>query len=102
MYAVCVLFDIHPEHLTEFMPRIRTQAETSLANEVGCHHFDVCTDTSAPEKIFLYELYSDKSAFEAHLNTDHFKEFDSVVAPMLRSKSVTTYDTIHQPVPATG
>lgn len=102
MYAVCVQFDIHPEHLPAFMPLMCAQADNSLAGEEGCHHFDVCTDSNAPDKVFLYELYTDKAAFEAHLNTDHFKEFDSDVAPMVRAKTVTTYNTIHQPVPATG
>ena len=38
--------------------------------------------------MFLYEVYDDRAAFEAHLSMPHFKAFDAATADMIRSKTV--------------
>ncbi|MEL7265822.1 MAG: putative quinol monooxygenase [Planctomycetota bacterium] len=95
MFIVAVVFEIHPEHVDAFRSAIRVQSETSLRQESGCHQFDVCYEadptTSAPPQCFLYEKYTDRAAFDLHLQTDHFADFDKLVAPMLRSKEVRTW-----------
>lgn len=37
-------------------------------------------DPGRPNEIFLYELYTDRAAFEAHLASDQFVAFDANVA----------------------
>ena len=94
MFAVSVTFQINPADWAAFMPAMRANAATSLADESGCHRFDVCTDPARPNEVFLYELYTDAAAFEAHLTSTHFKAFDALVAPMIASKSVATYTQV--------
>jgi autoinducer 2-degrading protein len=91
MFVVTVNFEAYPHEASAFLARVRTQATDSLSNEPGCHHFDVCTDPNQPERVFLYEIYSDEAAFQAHRETAHFKSFDADVATMLRSKAVETW-----------
>ena len=91
MFAVIVTFQINPSDWAAFLPAMRDNAATSLAQEAGCHRFDVCTDPARPHEVFLYELYTDAAAFDAHLSSDHFKAFDARVAQMVASKSVATY-----------
>ena len=91
MYAVSVIFDVEPASRAGFLGLVAKQAANSLRLESGCHTFDVWTDSARPE-IFLYEIYASRAAFEAHLESDHFKSFDGAVATMVRSKSVVTYD----------
>lgn len=91
MFAVVVTFQINPTDWAAFMPAMLANAATSLADEAGCHRFDVCTDPARVHEVFLYELYTDAAAFDAHLASDHFKAFDALVAPMIATKSVTTY-----------
>jgi quinol monooxygenase YgiN len=92
IFVVTVNFEAYPEQASAFLARVRTQASDSLANEDGCHHFDVCIDPAQRERIFLYEIYTDAAAFQAHRETAHFKAFDAEVAPMLRSKAVETWE----------
>ncbi|NNE88355.1 MAG: antibiotic biosynthesis monooxygenase [Silicimonas sp.] len=94
MIAVCVTFDIKPEHLKAFLPLMHAQATNSLAQEPGCRHFDVCTDGDNKDRVFLYELYSDRAAFDAHLASDHFKTFDVSVVGMIAAKKVSIFDTV--------
>ena len=37
---------------------------------------------------FLYEIYDDATAFQAHLASPHFKAFDVQVAQMVAEKTV--------------
>jgi quinol monooxygenase YgiN len=88
MYVVVVDFKIKPERLKEFMPLMLENARASRDTERGCRQFDVCVDPKDPASVFLYEVYDDRAAFDAHLATAHFKKFDPAVAPMLASKAV--------------
>ena len=95
MFAVCVTFEIKQDVMDRFLPLMRANADTSLRTEPGCHQFDVCTN-EASSTVFLYELYSDAAAFQAHLQTAHFQEFDRATAEMISDKSVSTYEGVHQ------
>ncbi|UES45727.1 putative quinol monooxygenase [Roseibium aggregatum] len=91
MYAVTVVFQIKAEAVEDFLPLMIANAEASLKDEPGCRQFDVCTDPDRPGDVFLYELYDDADAFQAHLQTPHFKSFDAKVARMIAQKTVRTY-----------
>jgi quinol monooxygenase YgiN len=91
MFVVTVLFKIKEERVMEFLPAMDYQAGVSLGREEGCRRFDVCLDPDDPTRVFLYELYDDKAAFEAHLETDHFKAFDRLIRGWLESKDVATW-----------
>ena len=90
MYVVIVDFRIKPECVADFMPLMLQNARASRETEPGCRLFDVCVDPSDKTSVFLYELYDDRAAFDAHLATAHFKRFDAAVAPMVATKSVRT------------
>ncbi len=96
MYAVCVTFQLHQDSLAAFMPLMLRNAQTSLKDEVGCHRFDVLTNKDASDRVFLYELYTDRAAFDTHLAGDHFKTFDAAVAPMIAHKDIQTWDQVAQ------
>ena len=99
MLAVCVDFEIEPACLDEFMPIMRRNAAASLANEAGCHQFDITQDPQTPIKIFLYELYDDAAAFERHKEADHYLEFNAAIDGMVVAKSVRLLTRV-EPDPA--
>lgn len=88
MYVITVEFTIHARHLGAFMPLVQENARISRETERGCRHFDVCRDPARPQCVFLYEVYDDRAAFDAHLAAAHFKAFDAAVAAMVASKTV--------------
>ena len=96
MFAVTVLFRVSPEDADAFGALVRENARASLRTEAGCVQFDVCTDPATPGDVFLYELYDDAAAFDAHLASDHFKAFDEAVKGMVQVKTVRTYTEVHQ------
>lgn len=94
MYVITVEFQVKPEHISAFLPAMKEQAKNSLDLEEHCHHFDVCQDTNNSNRIFLYEIYSDEAAFQAHLDSTHFKTFAERVSTWVDSKSVHSLNKI--------
>ena len=92
MFVVTVTFKLHAAHETAFLERMRQQAAESMAKEDGCRHFDVCTASDGSNKVFLYEIYSDQAAFDVHVQSDHFKDFDAAVRDWVAEKSVQTWN----------
>lgn len=96
MFAVVVTFDIKAAEMPSFLSLMHKNAATSLEKESGCHQFDVCVDPSRETEVFLYELYTDKAAFDVHLASEHFRTFDAAVAHMIAHKDVKTFSRVTQ------
>ena len=89
MYLVAVTFRIRPDRIDAFLPRVAQQARDSL-EEPGCRRFDVWQAPGEPARVFLYEIYDDRAAFDAHLASPHFRAFDAEVGPWVQDKQVET------------
>ena len=96
MYAVCVTFKLNHGQTSAFLPLMRGNARKSLTDEIGCMQFDVLTDPTNPDSVFLYELYTNRAAFDAHLTSAHFKSFDAATAAMIAHKDVQTWSEVTQ------
>ena len=94
MYVVLVEFIAKPGHEADFRSRVLRQAADSLANEPECHVFDVCHDPERSDRTVLYEVYTDRAAFDVHLASDHFASFDTTVGPWIASKTVSLLNRI--------
>jgi quinol monooxygenase YgiN len=88
MFVVCVDFEIVPDHLEAFMTAMRINAEQSFKKEAGCQQFDVCQDKQSSKSLFLYEIYDDEAAFEAHKRTPHYGAFNQAINGMVVHKSI--------------
>jgi autoinducer 2-degrading protein len=94
MFVVIVEFTIKPGFTDEFRERVKRQAEDSLRLEADCHRFDVCIDLEREDFVLLYELYSDRDAFDTHLVSSHFIDFDATVCDWISDKRVAIYSLI--------
>ena len=95
MFAVVVTLTSKPKTVVAFMPLMLANAAASL-KEDGCSQFDVCTDPTRPDEVFLYETYDTAVDFQHHLKIAHFLSFDAGTAEMLATKDVRTFNTVHQ------
>lgn len=93
-YAVTVFFEIKQGKMDEFMEHITNNARCSVRDEPGCRQFDVCTDPSQPNTVFLYELYDDLAAFEAHQTMPHYKATGPKVADLVANKTLRTFERV--------
>ena len=94
MYVVIVEFTIREGFHEAFRERVRQQARDSLAQEDECLVFDVCIDPQREHFVLLYEVYSDATAFDAHLAAPHFVDFDATVRDWVEDKRVSRFERI--------
>ena len=72
LIALFVTLHVRRALKESFLAAIITQGAVSLELEPGCLQFDICVDTADPDRFLLYEVYEDRAAFDAHLETPHF------------------------------
>ena len=72
MHIVIAPIQIKKSFKERFLEEIIADAKGSVTNEPGCLRFDVVQDSNDPDRIWLYEVYRDAAAFEAHTQTPHF------------------------------
>ncbi len=91
MQALIVEFRILPAHHEAFADAIAANARASRDNEPGCLQFDVCRDPDDPGLFFLYEIYRDEAAVQAHLGAPHFLQMNAATESWVESKAVRRY-----------
>lgn len=95
MQALVVDFRVKPDCIDAFDTAIRANARASVDGEPGCRQFDVCRDAADPALFFLYELYDDEAAVQAHLRSPHFQALDQASAHWVVTKTVRRLERTH-------
>ena len=83
MFSLVVQMEVRPEHREEFLDGMAGNAEAAVRDEPGCLRFDVSTVAADPNRFFLYELYTDAAAFEAHKASPHFAQWRRIAEHVL-------------------
>ncbi len=86
-FAVIVIFRVAEQRAEEFKKALRFHSENTW-REVGSIKFVSYVDEIDPLTFYLYELYENRTAFEAHTKTDYILEFRDMVTPLLREPAV--------------
>lgn len=77
-----------------FMLAMSVNAAASVRDEPGCLTFDVVRDRSDPDLVWLYEVYVDEAAFEAHMHSAHFLASRPLINPLILSQEVIEADVL--------
>ena len=92
-FAITVAFELVEGAFPEFHRLLAQNAALSVELEPDCLRFDVLTpnDAAAPTHVFIYEIYRDRAAFDLHLASDHFRQFDQRSRDLVLSKTIVAY-----------
>jgi len=95
MLALLVTIHIQPERRDAFIASMLDDARGSVNDEPGCFRFDVLQDAKDPNTIYLYEVYRDQDAMQAHVQAPHFIRWRDTVKDWYASPiQVTNCTTI--------
>jgi quinol monooxygenase YgiN len=83
--------DINAAHLDRYKAALREEIETSIRVEPGVLSLYAVSVKDHPTQIRLFEMYASLAAYQAHLETPHFKKYKTETAGMV--KSLTLLDT---------
>jgi quinol monooxygenase YgiN len=93
-FVIVVDFKIKPGGMVAFRRLIDDNAQASVKDEPGCRRFDVLSSRKEADRILLYEIYDNRAAFDAHLQTPHFAVFNAESAALVADKTVIEYDLV--------
>ncbi len=99
-FAVTVEFRLRPGATARFTALVLENAAASLLEEDKCRRFDVLAPpqgNGGDDLVFLYEIYDDRAAFAAHLDSRHFKVFDQATRDLVLTKTVREFTVLDPP-----
>jgi quinol monooxygenase YgiN len=86
-YINAVDLDINPADTAKFLEFVKENGAASV-KEPGCREFNISVLAKDPNHVFLYEVYDNEAALNAHRATDHFKKFAAATANMVTGRNV--------------
>ena len=85
---------IDPGQLEEYKAALREEIEASIRLEPGVLTLYAVSVKGDPTQIRIFELYADAAAYEAHLQTPHFKKYKIGTHGMVKSLVLVETDPI--------
>ena len=86
--------DIDPSQLEEYKAALRDEIEASIRLEPGVLTLYAVSVKGDPAQIRIFEIYADAAAYEAHLQTPHFKKYKTGTQGMVKSLVLVEADPI--------
>ncbi len=94
MLVLTAHFNIKPEHVADFREVISRQGNNAMEKEEGCFQFDISQHPEDEIQFFLYEVYRDQAAIDAHQKTPHFADYRKSAEPWVISRDVTIWNRL--------
>jgi quinol monooxygenase YgiN len=85
---------IDPGQLEEYKAALREEIEASIRLEPGVLTLYALSVKGDPAQIRIFEMYADAAAYEAHLQTPHFKKYKTGTQGMVKSLVLVETDPI--------
>lgn len=85
---------IDPGQLGEYKAALREQIEASIRLEPGVLTLYAVSVKGDPGQIRIFEMYADTTAYQAHLQTPHFKKYKASTEGMVKSLVLVETDPI--------
>jgi quinol monooxygenase YgiN len=78
--------EIIPAHLEAFKAAVKEEMETSVRAEPGVLAIYAVSEKDYPTKLKFFEVYTDQAAFNAHIESAHFRKYRSTTKDMITSR----------------
>jgi quinol monooxygenase YgiN len=77
--------EIDPAQLEAYKAAVKLEIESSVLIEPGVLALYAVSNKDNPTHVIVFEIYADRDAYEAHLETPHFKQYKATTQDMVRS-----------------
>lgn len=77
--------EIDSAQLEQYKAALKEEIETSLRVESGVLTLYAVSEKNNPANITIIEIYADADAYQAHLETPHFKKYKYTTKDMVKS-----------------
>ena len=75
---------VDPAQLDEYLKFAKECGKTSMREEPGVLMMYSMSDKRQPNRITILEIYADKTAYESHIKTPHFRKYKEGTLKMVQ------------------
>ncbi len=86
--------EINPAQLNDYKVALREEIETSIRVEPGVLTLYAVSVKGHPDQIRLFETYRNAAAYQAHLESAHFKRYKARTQGMVKSLTLVEMEPI--------
>jgi quinol monooxygenase YgiN len=83
MYGGLARFVVKSGKRDEFLELLRWDAQVARDHEPGTLRLDVWEVEGEPDVVYVYEVYKDPGAFEAHTQNEPVKRFSEIMNTLI-------------------
>jgi quinol monooxygenase YgiN len=76
-------------HLSDYLVALKTQMQSALKVEKGVLAYSAVQDKNNLNRITILETYASVAAYQAHIQTEHFKKYKATVTNMVKELELT-------------
>jgi quinol monooxygenase YgiN len=91
-YVRVAEIEIDPAQLEPYKAAVKEQIEAAIRLEPGVLTLYAVSDKENPARVFVFEVYADIAAYQAHLEMAHFRKYKATTQAMVTS--LTLRDTV--------
>ena len=85
---------VDPAQLDKYQAALKEQMTTAMAVEPGVLSYYAVSDKKDATHITIFEIYADSTAYQAHIQTPHFKKYKETVKNMVKALYLEDVDVI--------
>jgi quinol monooxygenase YgiN len=93
-YVRIAELEVDPAQMESFRAAIREVGSTSVQKEPGCLALYAVSEQDAPTRVRVLEIYRDADAYQAHVQSAHFKKFRTTTDGMVTSRRLIDAEPI--------
>lgn len=93
LFVNAVDLDIAPGKIDDYLALAKVNGANAV-KEPGCREFNIVVSQKDPNHVFLFEVYDNAAALDAHRATDHFKAYMAATKDMVVKRDVRPMNAV--------
>ena len=93
LYISAVDVDVVPGQIDAYLAALKENGAAAV-HEPGCREFNITVSQKDPNHVFIFEVYDDAAALEAHRATDHFKKYAATTKEMVAKRDARAFASV--------
>ena len=86
LYINAVDIDVVHGQIGNYLAALKENGAAAVKQEPGCHEFNITVSQKDPKHVFIFEVYDNAAALDAHRQTDHFKKYAAITKEMVTKR----------------
>jgi (4S)-4-hydroxy-5-phosphonooxypentane-2,3-dione isomerase len=93
LFINAVDVDVVPGQIDNFLAALKENGAASV-REPGCREFNITVSQKDPNHVFIFEVYDNAAAVDAHRQTDHFKKYAATTKDLAAKRDIKPLSSV--------